>query len=289
MRNLIFYISIITIVNFLSSCGGNSSFDETDSGLMYKFHKKNDDAKMPKKGDLLVLNMEYYTDFDSLLFSTKEVPGKFRMQMKDISTIKGTIDEAFSMMHEGDSATFLIDASIFYSISKKEQVPLFVTHNSKLRFEIKLVKVESFEEFQKERMEHRAVEQKEEEQILKDYLQRANITDEPSATGLYYIETKKGNGHKPKAGNAVHVHYTGHFIDGKVFDTSYNRGEPLKFILGVGQVIEGWDEGIFNMEEGGEATLIIPSNIAYGEKGYHNVIPPYSTLIFEIELVKVDN
>ncbi|OFY23721.1 MAG: hypothetical protein A2W98_09805 [Bacteroidetes bacterium GWF2_33_38] len=280
------YVVIFAI--FMSSCK-NADFKELESGLQYKFYVVNEDAKMPKEGDLLVLSMQYFTDYDSLLFDTKEIPGKFRMQMKNLSAVKGTIDEAFSLMHEGDSGTFLIDANTFFTHSKKTQVPLFVKHESKLRFEIKLVKIESFAEFEKQRLEQRSDEAKEEEQILKDYLSRANISVEPSLSGLYFIEQVKGNGKMPKAGNALHVHYIGSFIDGKPFDISYDRGQPLKFILGVGQVIEGWDEGISKMSEGGRATLIIPSNLAYKDKGHRDLIPPYTTLIFEIELLKVDN
>ena len=83
------------------------------------------------------------------------------------------------------------------------------------------------------------------------------------------------------------VHYTGRFPDGKVFDSSVNRGEPLEFVLGKGRVIKGWDEGIALMKVGGKAQLTIPSHLAYGERGAGGVIPPNASLVFEVELVEV--
>ena len=106
-------------------------------------------------------------------------------------------------------------------------------------------------------------------------------------SGLEYIEVQAGSGTQAAAGKMVSVHYTGKFQDGRVFDSSVSRGEPITFKLGVGQVIKGWDEGIALMKVGGKAQLIIPSNLAYGERGAGGVIPPNATLVFYVELVSV--
>ena len=108
-----------------------------------------------------------------------------------------------------------------------------------------------------------------------------------TASGLEYIEVEAGTGTQSEAGKTVSVHYTGKFQDGKVFDSSIPRGEPITFRLGVGQVIKGWDEGIALMKVGGKAQLVIPPALGYGERGAGGAIPPNATLVFDVELVAV--
>jgi len=107
-----------------------------------------------------------------------------------------------------------------------------------------------------------------------------------TASGLEYNEVTLGTGAQAVAGRTVKVHYTGKFPDGKVFDSSVSRGEPIEFVLGHGRVIKGWDEGIALMKVGGRAQLTIPPNLAYGERGAGGVIPPNATLLFDVELVE---
>ncbi|HMU93031.1 MAG TPA: FKBP-type peptidyl-prolyl cis-trans isomerase [Anaerolineales bacterium] len=106
-------------------------------------------------------------------------------------------------------------------------------------------------------------------------------------SGLEYIEVEAGTGAQAVAGKTVSVHYTGKFQDGRVFDSSVSRGEPITFPLGRGNVIKGWDEGIALMKVGGKAQLIIPPHLGYGERGAGGVIPPNATLVFDVELVSV--
>jgi FKBP-type peptidyl-prolyl cis-trans isomerase len=106
-------------------------------------------------------------------------------------------------------------------------------------------------------------------------------------SGLEYIETVAGTGAQAAAGKTVSVHYTGKLTNGKVFDSSLTRGTPIEFKLGAGRVIKGWDEGIALMKVGGKATLTIPPELGYGERGAGGVIPPNATLIFDVELVSV--
>ena len=109
-----------------------------------------------------------------------------------------------------------------------------------------------------------------------------------TASGLEYIEVEAGTGAQAEAGKTVSVHYTGKFQDGRVFDSSIPRGEPIKFPLGAGRVIKGWDEGIALMKVGGKAQLVIPPELGYGERGAGGVIPPNATLLFDVELVSVE-
>ncbi len=106
-------------------------------------------------------------------------------------------------------------------------------------------------------------------------------------SGLKYYDLVEGNGASPAEGQMVAAHYTGWLEDGTKFDSSLDRGQPFEFVIGAGQVIPGWDEGIASMKMGGKRQLVIPAGLAYGESGAGGVIPPNATLIFEVELIEV--
>ena len=109
-----------------------------------------------------------------------------------------------------------------------------------------------------------------------------------TASGLQYIELEEGTGATPQTGQTVEVHYTGTLTDGTKFDSSRDRNTPFKFKIGVGQVIKGWDEGVITMKVGGQRKLIIPPELGYGARGAGGVIPPNSTLIFDVQLLSVN-
>lgn len=139
-------------------------------------------------------------------------------------------------------------------------------------------------------------------QLIETYLKENNLTAEKDPSyDLYYIIEEEGSGANPSNGEQVEVNYTGKFLDGKVFDTSiesvakdadvYSESrtyEPFSFLLGQRQVILGWDVGIKLLKEGGKATLILPSYLAYGPRG-NSSIPPNTVLLFEVELVNINN
>ncbi len=124
--------------------------------------------------------------------------------------------------------------------------------------------------------------------IPKWKIEKRFIGMEKTASGLEYKMTKVGTGKPAVAGKKVHVHYRGTLLDGTEFDSSYKRGTPLPFILGTGNVIKGWDEGIGLLKEGGAAILRIPPDLGYGARGAGASIPPNATLIFEVELITVE-
>ncbi len=112
-----------------------------------------------------------------------------------------------------------------------------------------------------------------------------NLTTTPS--GLRYRDDQPGTGTEAPRGKLVSVHYTGWLLDGRKFDSSRDRGEPFEFVVGAGQVIRGWDEGVQGMKTGGKRTLVIPPELGYGARSVGGVIPANSTLVFEVELLGV--
>jgi FKBP-type peptidyl-prolyl cis-trans isomerase len=113
-----------------------------------------------------------------------------------------------------------------------------------------------------------------------------------TASGLQYIDTVLGEGAEAKGGQKVTVHYTGWLYNnrekGKKFDSSVDRGEPFKFPLGARRVIAGWDQGVKGMKIGGKRTLILKPELGYGARGAPGAIPPFATLIFDVELLGLD-
>lgn len=145
--------------------------------------------------------------------------------------------------------------------------------------------VEAFKTFNASAEKREQQKQKVQEEALKAHTQGMTRTN----SGLYYKITQKGNGNQAQKGNTVAVHYIGMLLDGSIFDSSRQRGEPISFPVGLGHVIAGWDEGIQLLQVGGKARFVIPSDLAYGSRGAGGVIPPDATLIFDVELVDVGN
>ena len=143
--------------------------------------------------------------------------------------------------------------------------------------------IEAFRMFEGSR-EKRILEQKQAAEAAMEKLAAGFLKTE---SGLRYQIIQKGSGKQAEKGKKVSVHYQGALENGEVFDSSYKRKQPIDFQLGVGQVIEGWDEGIALLQVGDKARFVIPSYLGYGSSGAGGVIPPDATLVFDVELVDV--
>ncbi len=143
--------------------------------------------------------------------------------------------------------------------------------------------IEAFRLFEGSRAEREAAEKQAQEEAL-NKVSEGFLTTE---SGLRYQITNQGSGEQATKGATVSVHYKGQLLDGTVFDSSYQRNQPIDFAIGVGQVIAGWDEGIQLLKVGDKARFVIPSDLAYGARGAGGVIPPNAPLIFDVELMKV--
>lgn len=273
-------------------------YTTTANGLHYKFLRRSATPQYPGLTDIVSLNLTYSLrkkEGDSLMFDTRNIPQQELMVQLQPPAYRGDLMEGLAMAGVGDSISLIVPADSFFI--RTAGVPNIPAHFSgaSLIFQVGVKKVQTFEEIQKLQAQQDSIFKSQEESMrsqelaeLKSYLDANNIKVAPRESGLIIIPGKKGGGAKPAPGSQVTVHYTGKLLDGSKFDSSVDRGDPFTFTLGRGMVIAGWDEGIAQLEVGSTATLIIPSSIGYGARGAGNAIPPFSTLIFEVELLKAE-
>lgn len=276
-------LAVAFAFNF-TACSKYKGFkQDKESGIYYKFYVINKDSAQAQTGDVVSLFYQLSLK-DSVL-----VPSMPIQEMIQESLYKGDVYSALRMMHVGDSATFILDADTFFHymggtnpFDEKELYFTFKMTELMPKAEVEAMMKEQEAKYQVMIEQAKAAE----DSIMTQYIADNKIKVAPTASGLYYIQKVAGKGAQAENGKKVSVHYTGRLLDGTVFDSSIERGEPIEFVLGEGRVIPGWEEGIAKMKEGGKATLLIPSNLAYGERG-NQVIPPCSPLVFDVELVKV--
>lgn len=301
MKNILtYFLSPLVVISLLTSCGSKSTyegFEVTDNGLNYKFFKKNDTAEKVEVGDVLYFSYQFFTmeKKDSMFINSKEVSrdgtGFVNFPVSKPS-YKGSIEEGQLMMHKGDSAAFIISTdSFFLKTNQMKEIPkgfkpgTFIKAVFCVKDVIKKRQADSLQKIQKAQMEKELIKLKAQEAIeWKKYIDSLHITQKPDSNGIIYIEIKKGTGAIPKPTDVVNVHYKGTFLNGRVFDSSYERGQPVEFPLNG--VIPGWTIGLQKMKVGGKAKLLIPSKLGYGEYGNQS-IPPYAPLVFEIELLNI--
>ena len=291
---------IVAGAALLASCGGKD-FKTTENGLQYKFEKQNSNGQQVQEGDVLVGEMT--VRFDTVeLFSNVGNAGRIIQAMP---TFDGDICEGLMMMHVGDKAIFAVDADKQAQFLQPNQMPPFYKAGAgmKIYYEIDLQDVVTRDEIMQEQanfMQEMQNRQQNEPQMIADYIAQNNITVKPTAEGLYVIVKKPGNGAKVATGREVSMNYTGRLLDGTMFDSSVEKDareggifvdsrnyEPLTYTVGRMGLIRGWEEGVMGQPAGTQLQIIMPSALGYGSQGAGQLIPPYSPLVFDIEIVSV--
>ena len=256
-----------------------------------------------RAGQVMLVYIQYRTDRDSLIMDSRRIrPEPVPVGLAP-SPAKGTIEEAMTLLLPGDSAVFRFNADTVFTKSMHQPVPPFIKRGGNaLRLTVAAKELLTPEQMQARQQAMLAEQQRQlkahaDKQLVKDnatiqaYLLKNKLTAKAKKTvgGTWYIITQRGQGLPPKKGQTVSVKYRGTLLaTGKEFDSSAKHGgTPFDFVLGQGQVIPGWDQGLAVLPKGSKATLLIPSPLAYGERGAGGDIPPNSVLRFEVELVGV--
>lgn len=241
---------------------------------------------MIRTGSIITVGLKYGLK-DSTLFDSKESPQPIMLAMED-SKYDGDFYEALRLMKKGDSASFILKAGPFFTKTfGQPQVPEFLTEETDLYFDISVMNVQSQEELNRETEIRNMEMEKAEMSKLEEYLKANNISAQPTASGIYYLETKKGTGKAPAENTYLTVHYTVHLLGGEKLFSTVDRGEPVDCKYGSQFENEGFMEVVGMMREGSKANAIVPSAMAFGAQGAGNIVPPFSTLYYDIDLVKV--
>ncbi len=282
MRKLLLGAALAAL--FLQAC--SDGFKTSDEGLQYQIHVDNE-TELIKEGDFVTLQMVYRTDSDSVLFDTYKMGQPIKL-MASKPTFKGDLMNGLMLLSEGDSATFLINADSLFEKTFQFPRPAFIRAGSYLIFDIKIDKVQTKEQMEKEQQELTEKQSAVENVNIEKYISDNKLNPTKTSTGLMYVVNKAGSAEKAQEGDTVVVHYTGKLLNGNKFDSSLDAGKPIEFPVGKGMVIKGWDEAFMTLGKGSKATLILPSALGYGPNEVGNgVIPAFSTLIFDVELVNI--
>lgn len=288
MKKSILFTSLFAgMIGILFSCAGEyPGFKKTKSGIYYKIHVNNTDGAKVETDDVLSLTMVYRT-VDSVLFDSRMAAQPMTLPLS-IPQYPGDIFEALALLKVGDSATFILDAEdFFYQTVGMPQLPQHIAPGSKMYFDVKVNKAISEAEMEEERNALKELRKDLEPKELAEYLEMNQITAEPIEPGYYYIEHQRGTGNIVKPGDLIKAHFFISTVVGDELYSSYDAGEPLEVEIGRTFDNVGVTEALQRVRKGTKATIIVPSEIAFGPEGRGDVVPPYTTMVYDIEVMEV--
>lgn len=280
IRNI---IGITLTAIFIFSCEKAGNEEAQGTGLTFV---KKGEGGLLESNQILLMNFRYETDSGVVLTASEAGNPMPMMFNRDTTGRNGQFQEVMNQLSVGDSVTFSIPAQDLFQNTFRQPIPPNLDSTSNLNFFVGIVDQmtrQEFGEYQNKKIaEYNAERLVVEKAILSNYVDSLGVTATVTDTGLHYVINSKGSGPKPQNGQKVSVKYKGTLLDGTLFD----QGE-YAFVLGSGEVIKGWDEGISYLNLGSKGVLYIPSTLGYGQRG-SGVIPPQAPLVFEVELVKID-
>ena len=285
-KKYLFFAMVCLTALMMTACSQRfPGYKKTADGLYYKFYNHDPKADQPKLTDFLKVQMACYLN-DSLYYDWQHSANEVFAQLQE-QYFPGDLQEAYAMMHVGDSASFYIKAdsiAIHYYDQNPDSVGLKA--DDYLRYEVKLLGYQSQEEFQAnlEKMKESMMEAS--RQALAAYIADNNINVTPSESGIYLIPLEKGTGRCPVKGEKVELDFSASLLDGHSVGSTFDSPEKFSFVLGEGYVIPGWEAIVPHLHLGERVKAIIPFDMAYGE---HSVgsIPAYANLVYDIKLLNI--
>lgn len=301
MKKIGAFIAIAGGLSLLTTSCNNqgSEMKVTEDGLMYRIIEDKAGDVHPQIGDYLQFHAKIKIG-DSVVTNSYEVGdgSPFPFVMNEVP-YKAYFTYGFKLLTVGDSAIFYTPVD---TMRTYQQFDTWVKDTDTITYEVRLVSIQSkadFEADQKRKMDSmkrvmdsmNAIQIGDDDKSLQDYFAKNNIKPKKTDLGVYYTIQKAGSGDNIKSGQAASVKYTGMLIDGTKFDSnvdpSFGHTDPFQLIVGQGQVIKGWDDGLQMLKKGSKARLYIPSALGYGAMGSGDRIPPNANLIFDVEILDV--
>jgi FKBP-type peptidyl-prolyl cis-trans isomerase len=283
-----------TVALSQASCNAQSAgFKKLPSSLQYKL-VKDAPGRTAQVGDYMEIHLinsfKGSRKTDTVMFDTRKMNNNMPVPvMVQKPSFGGDIAEAFPMLSEGDSIVLKTPIDSVLKMGFPMMAGVEKGKGQTLDYYIKVVKVRTQAEMQKETAEKASKQNVIDDQLLRDYFTKNNIKAQKTASGLYYRIDNPGTGAALQTGQQITMNYTGKLLDGTPFDSNvdpqFGHVSPFVFALGTGGVIKGWDEGIALFKKGGKGVLYIPSSLAYGERSPSPAIPASSVLVFDVEVV----
>ncbi len=280
-RYVLFLILLFTFTGEIA----NAQYLTGAHGVKYFYWSTKGHPQRARVGDLVFITVVGKTDKDSVVMSSYFQGEPFQIFVPE-PTYRGCFYEMFTMLGEGDSAEVSVVADSFFVHSMGSTLPNFITKGSKFRVTLKLISIVTKEEYDLRMIEESKHAPENQAAEIARYISDNQLQMSKTESGLYYQFALKGFARRVKPGDTVFVHYTGYLLDGTTFDSTIPRNQPFVFIVGTGSVIKGWDEALQLMSIRDRLMVIIPYQMAYGEKG-GSTIPPFTPLVFEIELLNI--
>ena len=295
MKKVVYSLSLL-FVAAATVAQSQTDLKKTDKGAFYHIYTSNPGDKI-KLNDVITFQFVQKTDKDSVLFSTYKAGHPVQAQVQPSQNV-GDLMDIFPLLAAKDSAIVKVPTDSIFK-GHEEARPPFFPKGSFLSFVLKIEKVQSLNDAIAER--NAGIEKQKQDEVtnLNAYVAANKLNPVTTASGLKYIITQPSALRKPVAGDTILVNYAGTLLNGKLFDTSIasvakaggldqpgRPYEPISIVLGETPLVAGWTEALALLPQGSKAKLIIPSNLGYADKGQGD-IPPYSPLLFDMEIVKV--